>query len=487
MIRVSSGDVLSFGCMENGNESHPLTRRRFLRLGTGGVVALVAGCADHDNADDSVGSSSSVPVAKPRVDGAPAGRADVIVVGAGIAGLSAARDLTAAGYSVIVLEASSRLGGRLRTDRSLGAAFDMGASWIHGVEGNPITALAQQAGAPTVVLDFDDVAVYDEGGTKRSIDEFEKAQVAFESLLETVADEGVEGVSFAEVVAEIKPDWFDDRLQAFFTSAYLTFDTGDLDQLAATLVDEGEEFEGDEAVMSDGYDHVAEFVAAGLDIRTDTPVSAIDASGDTVTIIAGDQWFAADEVIVAVPLGVRKAGAIAFTPSLPREHQAAIDGIGFSAVNKFFFVWEETFWDDVDFVAYTPTRRDVFNWFANVNHLVPGANALMTFAYADAARDSESRSDEEIIELAMTHLRDMYGDDVPAPKAMLRSAWVSDPFTRGAYSFTAVTTEMEHFDQLADPVGRVHFAGEHTHREYFSTAHGAYLSGVRAAAEVIDG
>ena len=203
-------------------------------------------------------------------------------------------------------------------------------------------------------------------------------------------------------------------------------------------------------------------------------------------VTVGDQQFVADDVVVAVPLGVMKAGKIAFTPRLPDEHLAAIEGIGFSAVNKFLLVWDETFWDDVDFLVYTPTRSDIFSWFANVNALSPGANALLTFAYADEARASESATDEALIELAMTHLRDMYGDDVPDPTAMLRTAWATDPFALGSYSFTAISTEMVHFDQVATPVGRVHFAGEHTHRDYFSTVHGAYLSGVRAAKEIVD-
>ncbi len=79
------------------------------------------------------------------------------------------------------------------------------------------------------------------------------------------------------------------------------------------------------------------------------------------------------DVVVAVPLGALKAGAIEFVPELPAEHREAIDGIGFSAVNKFLFVWDESFWDDVDFLVYTPTRRDIFSWFANVNSLVPRA------------------------------------------------------------------------------------------------------------------
>ena len=161
------------------------TRRRALQLRTGAVVMLATGCSDDSSTnDDGISGPSAVDPrpTSPTVGGdrdlAMEERASVIVVGAGIAGLTAARDLVVDGRSVIVLEASSRVGGRLRTDRSLGLPFDLGASWIHGTEGNPISDLAVRAGARTVVLDFGDVAVFDEGGVQRSVAEFKEAEAA---------------------------------------------------------------------------------------------------------------------------------------------------------------------------------------------------------------------------------------------------------------------------------------------------------------------
>ncbi len=446
---------------------HRFTRRHVLQFGA--AATLAAACSDDDESveNDATGKS-------------------VIVVGAGIAGLAAARALADAGRSVIVLEATSRVGGRLRTDRSSGVPFDLGASWIHGTDGNPITELAKAANAPTIELDFDDVTAFDEGGAPWQLADLERALATFSTLIDTVADEGSDGTSFETVLDEISADWSSDRLLAFLMSTYLTFDTGDLDQLSSTLYDEGEVFGGPEVVMSNGYDLLADYLAEGLDVRLDHPVTNIDTTGNTVFVDSNGAQFAADNVIVAVPLGVLKARAISFEPALPDEHLEAIDSVGFSAVDKFLLVWDDTFWDDTDYLVYTPARRDVFNWFLNVNSLQPGANALMTFAYADEARASEERTDDEIVALVMQHLRDMYGPDIPAPTAIRRSAWATDPYTLGAYSFTSVDTRMEHFDLLAEPAGNIHFAGEHTNRDYYSTVHGAYLSGQRAADEILD-
>jgi len=117
----------------------------------------------------------------------------------------------------------------------------------------------------------------------------------------------------------------------------------------------------------------------------------------------------------------------------------------------------------------------------------PNSHALLTFAYAQFARDTESMTDEQIIEAVMTHLKDMYGKNIPYPKNMQRTKWQSNPNTYGAYSYTALGMEMSQFDDLATEVNnKLFFGGEHTHIEYFSTAHGAYLSGLREATKIID-
>ena len=111
----------------------------------------------------------------------------------------------------------------------------------------------------------------------------------------------------------------------------------------------------------------------------------------------------------------------------------------------------------------------------------------MTFAYADEARATEKQSDAEVISLIMAHLKDIYGSSIPQPKNMLRTKWGSNPNAYGAYSFTAIETEMSHFDDLAASVGqKLFFAGEHTENDYFSTTHGAYLSGIREAGKILE-
>ncbi len=461
-------------------------------LGAAAVAFSLSGCGpevseptDTRTVPGGAGDDSTETAAA-GVPGGP-GAAPVVIVGAGIAGLSAARALADAGRSVVVLEATSHIGGRTRTDRSTGVPFDLGASWIHGTEGNPLTELAARAGAPAVELDFADVASYDEDGSSWDDDEFVDAEADFDAVLAEVLATGDRGRSVADVLDELRPSWRDDRLLGFFLASYLVFDTGDLDRLSSALFDEGDEFGGPEVVITDGYDRIAGLLADGLDVRLGTPVRRIAAAADRVVVEAGEAELEASAVVVAVPLGVLQAGSIEFDPPLPAETLTAIGAIGFNAVEKFLVVFDEVFWDERDFLVVTSDEPQRFGWFLNVDALVPGTPALMTFAYADDAREIAGRADDEVVELVMERLRSAYGEQIPTPLQMRRSNWTNDQYTRGGYSFTSVDTRMEHFDAVARPHGRVHFAGEHTHRDHFSTAHGAYLSGRRAAEEVLSG
>ena len=410
----------------------------------------------------------------------------VIVVGAGISGLAAAKKLKENGFNVIVLEAQSKVGGRLKTNRSLGVAFDEGASWIHGTAGNPITLLAQQAGMNTAFTDDESILAYDLGGVLHGDNNFSDTEDKFYTVLETLKNNGSSTKSFETVFNELYPTYCNDRLWKFFLSTYLTFDTGDLNMLSSLLYNEGEEFGGEERISVNGYDTIPNFLASGLNVQLNQKVTKIDFSNTKVQVSHNGKVTDADYVLVTVPLGVLKANIIEFVPSLPSEKQNAIQKVGVNCVNKFLLNWETAFWDDEQYICYTPDIKDKFNYFVNVKKYQPTVNALMTFAYADKARQTENMTDQQIIEEIMTHLRDIYGNNIPYPKNILRTKWQTNEYSYGSYSYTAVGTEMRHFDDLAEEIDdKIFFAGEHTEIDYFSTAHGAYLSGIREADKII--
>jgi hypothetical protein len=197
----------------------------------------------------------------------------VVVVGAGISGLAAAKCLHEKGFNVIVLEAQDRVGGRLITNRSLGEAFDEGASWIHGISRNPITDLAKDAGMATFETLDESQKSYDIGGVLRNSELYQNTEDEFYRLIKNMMKNGKANESFETIFNQLYPEKLKDRLWKFLISAFLTFDTGDLDKLSSLLYYEGEEYGGVEVIATNGYDHIPNYLAKGLDVRLNQKVS----------------------------------------------------------------------------------------------------------------------------------------------------------------------------------------------------------------------
>jgi len=412
----------------------------------------------------------------------------VVVIGAGISGLAAAKKLKQKGFTVVILEAQEKVGGRIRTDRSLGVAFDEGASWIHGSKGNPITDLAARSGANTFFTDDDNIGVFDIDGTAYSGNVLTNAENQFNDALDAVAKAGMVTQSFEQVFNSLYPAQASNRLWKYMLSAFLEFDTaGDISKLSSKYFYDDEQFGGEDVIVTNGYDKMTDFLAQGLDVRLNTRVSSVDYSTAKVKVVANGNVFEADYVIVSVPLSVLKNGAIAFSPALPNDKSTAISKTNMGNVNKFLLVWNTAFWDiNRQYIGYTPETKGKFNYFLNVKKFAP-INALMTFAFGDYATVTENMSDGSVVDEIMLHLKNIYGSNIPNPNGLLRTKWSQNINAYGAYSYATNGTTTADFDTLAKAVNnRLFFAGEHTSRDYRGTVHGAYLSGIREADKIIN-
>lgn len=412
----------------------------------------------------------------------------IVVIGAGIAGLSVANYFKERGIDVILLESRDKVGGRLRVNRTPGFAFDEGASWIHGPNGNPITDLAEKSGTKTFLTSDDSVVVYDIDGSKYAENVLDDYESKYLDDIAKISGNGALDVSFGSVFYNKFPQTANDRLWTYLLSAYLEFDTGgDISKLSSLDYYDDENFKGEDVIVTNGYDTIAEYLAKNIDVRLNQRVTAIDYSGAKTQITTESASFEADFLIVCTPLGILKQQKITFTPNLPAAKMEAIENTQMGAVNKFLLVWDTAFWDtNLQYIGYTPEEKGKFNYFLNMNKFA-NANALMTFALGDYGAASELLSDDACKAEIMKHLRAIYGQDTPYPKDFYRTKWTQDPDTFGAYSFASNGSRSTDFDTLAEKVDdRLFFAGEHTSREYRSTVHGAYLSGLRAAKEVVD-
>ncbi|MDG2080623.1 MAG: FAD-dependent oxidoreductase [Bacteroidales bacterium] len=408
----------------------------------------------------------------------------VIVIGAGVSGLAAAKYLSNRNVTVNVIEAQSKVGGRLKTNRSLGIAFDEGASWIHGPIGNPITELINPSGVNTFITNDDNVEVYDMNGSVYDENVLDTSENEYNNILNSLA--GSIDKSFEEVFYDNYPQYKNNRLWSYMLSAFLEFDTGgDISELSSLDYYDDEEFSGDDIIVTNGYDRIADYLAKGLNIELNKKVTGIDYSGPKVLVSTTDQEYSADYVIVTVPLGVLKNNVVNFTPSLSGNIQNSINNLKMGTVNKFLCVWDTPFWDaNLQYIGYTPETMGKFNYFLNLNKFSE-SNALITFAFGDYSRTTENMSDNEVIDEIMDHLKSIYGSEIPEPTKFLRTKWVSNEYTFGSYSFATNGTRTSDFSVFEESMNnKLFFAGEHTSKDYRGTVHGAYNSGFRAAEQI---
>ncbi|MBN8581881.1 MAG: FAD-dependent oxidoreductase [Anaerolineae bacterium] len=459
-------------------------RRDFLKIaaiGTASALALSCGVITPDEETELMPNQNSST------------SADVIVLGAGIAGLAAARTLTDKGLSVIVLEARDRVGGRMWTDSSLGLPLDLGASWIHGVKGNPITKLVKQFGVKTIPTDDENGIAFAADGSALPDDEFTRMEALFEDIYEEVAamqEDTDEDMSlqqaFDEVIASRNLSEADLRRLNYYAYLGTSLEYGaDMNDLSLWEWDQDEEFGGEEVIFPGGYNQITDGLAKDLAIRLEEVVKSVRYGDDGVEVETSQGNYVANRAVVTFPLGVLKQASVKFEPPLPASKQAAIERLGMGVLNKVYLKFPEIFWDeDVQTISYMGEELGEWSDWLSFAPFT-GEPVLMAFHGGDKGFEIEDLSDDEIRAGAMKTLRVMFGDDIPEPEGMLVTRWGKDPFAFGAYSHIPPFASGDDYDSLFAPVDDVlYFAGEATSREYPSTVHGAYLSGIAAASEM---
>jgi monoamine oxidase len=430
------------------------------------AATVLPGCG---TGDDSTGDAPSSDAPKERI----------LVIGAGMSGLAAARRLADGGMDVTVLEARDRIGGRTWTNTSLGVPVDLGGAWIHGPENNPLTALADEAGARRIETDFDRPVIYQDG-RELSPDVVQNTLKRWQDITKALAplsEEAEEDESVTTGLAEVA-DMNDPLIRWAVASEIVGEYAADPDELSLKWLGSEGEFGGGDWILPGGYQQLTQHLARGLTIKLSTEVSKVTHSDSGVRLDTSKGGFDADRVIVTIPLGVLKAGTIAFDPPLPDEKQAAIERLGFGLLDKVVLKFDQPFWPEADVIGLVGSEQPV-------SMLINGETfadmpLLVGLRGGGEARERETLSDQDAVAQVVAAL------NAPNPTGSLVTRWAEDRYARGSYSFVAVGSSPDDMETLGEPVGeRLLFAGEATNPEFFATVHGAYQSGVREADRIL--
>ncbi|PTB65335.1 Sec1-like protein [Trichoderma citrinoviride] len=273
-------------------------------------------------------------------------------------------------------------------------------------------------------------------------------------------------------------------------------------------IDAGNEWEGPHTMVVGGYQSVARGLLqcpSPLEVKTKFAVQRITYHGEgfdgPASIESEDGTVVeADAVVCTIPLGVLKQGTIQFEPPLPSEKADAVLRLGFGILNKVVLLYDRVFWDSDRHIFgvlrdapnrhstsqqdYSTNRGRFFQWFNVTN--TTGLPCLIALMAGDAGFDTEHTSNDSLVAEATDILRSVFGKDVPYPIETVVTRWGSDRFARGSYSSAAPDMQPDDYNVMAQPAGNLFFAGEHTIGTHPATVHGAYLSGLRAASEVLE-
>jgi monoamine oxidase len=425
---------------------------------------------------------------------------DTIVVGAGVSGLTAARVLARAGQRVLVLEARDRIGGRTWTDRSGGRVTDLGASWIHGIDGSPVAAAAAAFGLPTTEFtvgayqpDGRPIAYYDPDARRLSDEAAQRFAAdlhGFDDELARTVAASTPGSSYADVVEATlaRQDWDADRTER--VREYLRHRTEEqygvwIDHLDAHGLDD-DAVDGDEVVFPDGYDRLAAHLAVGLEVRLEHVVRHVRWSREGVTITTDRGDLAADRAVVTVPIGVLKSADFVIEPALPEPVAGAVRRLEMNAFEKIFLRFPRRFWDQGVYAIRQqgPAGAWWHSWYDLTR--LHGEPTLLTFAAGPCAQQTRHWDDDRVVASVLAALRRLYGDAVEQPVQVHVTRWQDDPYARGSYAYLTVGSTPEDHDLLATPVGGVlHLAGEATWTEDPATVTAALMSGHRAACTLL--
>jgi len=409
------------------------------------------------------------------------GQRRIVIVGAGAAGIAAARLLKDAGVEIAIVEARERIGGRAWTDtESIGVAWDRGGSWLHSSDINPLVSIARKLGI-AVTADEAPFALFRDGKrVEAAVIEALKALLgrAYDELAEA-GERRLDIAAYDALSAETRTD----PLFPLVAGEIEGFEGVELEHYSVLdshhYIEEGPDF-----VIPSGYGALINRLGQDLPVELGVTVRRIDWSGAGVRLDTNRGRIESDAVIVTVPTSVLARNQIVFTPALPIALEQAAHDLPLGLLDKVAMLLEPgalpTARNESVFLA--DAAPDVFG----LHTRLWGSNAVLGYVSGAYAHALELEGERAMIAAAVDQLAAIFGNDIRAAvRTAVATRWAHEPWTYGSYSH-CVPGRFGARARLTEPVGeRVFFAGEHTEQSAYGTVHGAWMSGERAAQGVL--
>lgn len=409
--------------------------------------------------------------------------ADLVIVGAGAAGLAAGLAARAGGLDVTILEAAGRIGGRAFTDPDglASGPFDIGCHWMHDASENPLAALALKHGRPLRNSPHPGAMPHwlAMAGTVQDASTRADCAAYYAASFEAMGTAGAEGrdIAGAKVLDTASPFYplFQGWCGAICGVPPERVSTGDFTAQLETP---------ENWPLENGYGALIAEMLGDQPVTLDCPVRAIDATGRRMRVETDAGAIEADDVIVAVSSTLLADGVIAFTPGLPDDVRAAIESVPLGHAERIGVALTEK----IDGLGDHMAGHLLTKAGAQIGLMIHefGRAELTGYLSGDLARDLGKAGKDAAFAFYRDALKEAFGSAIEGRIAgWVASQWTGDPWIRGAYSH-AIPGTAHRRPRLAEPVAdRLYLAGEATHPTRFASAHGAYMSGLRAVGQVM--
>ena len=433
--------------------------------------------------------------------------ADVLVLGAGMTGISAAKTLSENNISdFLILEGMTDIGGRVRSVPFGGVNVELGANWIQGVLGdndsevNPLWLLKEKYKLEGNVTDSAFV-LYTEDGVRVPDDDVKKLNKRFNKACRSVEKEARErrrkknlkdvSIRAALRLAGWEPNSGAELFKEWFGFDFCFAESPDLTSLLRNIpLTTYEDFGPEEFFVTDqrGFSilikKLAEQYLTPSDPRLhlNETVQSVEWGDCCVCATTDLKRYCATTAIHTFSIGTLQHETVKFVPNLPKWKRRSINTYSMAYYLKIFVEFPFVFWDDSVYIGYGSLQRGYYPHIQSLNLFFPESPIVVLTVTQDEAwrlsHQSEQQTTNEIWELFQT----IYGNDVPEPKAILVTDWVTNPFFHGMYSNTPTGVHKSDLSNLRQPLGSLVFGGEAL-SDYNGFLHGSFLSGITVAAE----